>query len=247
MGAPGESTASHEVDTPLGSARVALTVPSSVPTALVVLGHGAGGGVDAPDLALVTGALSAAGIAVARVEQPYRVAGRRLPGATAGLDTAWRAVVAHLLADPALAPLPLVFGGRSSGARVACRTASPAGSTGNVVGVVALAFPLVPPRRPSARPRRGGPAPSRAPELLAAAAAVPVLVVQGERDPFGSPAEVSAAAAGTGVEVLGVPGDHSLRSGRPAAVPEEVGAAVVAAVRAWSDVPGPGLSGIASR
>jgi len=171
---------------------------------LLVLGHGAGGGVEAPDLRAVRDAAVAHGATVARVEQPYRVAGRRAPPPAAQLDQAWTAAVAAVArhvaagADP---PRLLVVGGRSSGARVACRTA---GDTG-AVAVIALAFPFVPPQRPGrGRPRGGEPRPSRASELEQVR--VPVLVVQGERDPFGIP------AARGHVELAVVPGDHSLRT-----------------------------------
>lgn len=133
------------------------------------------------------------GWAVARVEQPYRVAGKRAPVPAPRLDEAFTAVIVSLrLAIPAGR---LVLGGRSSGARVACRTALATGAD----AVLALAFPL----RPPSRPER-----TRAPEL--AAAGVPILVIQGERDPFGAPADFPADLP-TGVEVIGVPGDHSLR------------------------------------
>jgi len=204
------------VATPRGDGRVWVDRPGAAPAALLVLGHGAGGGVEAPDLLAVRAAAVAAGLAVARVEQPYRVAGRRSPAPAAALDEAWVAVIAWLRRapgrgrgggrDPGGGPgrgggslragfgdLPLVVGGRSSGARVACRTASAVGAA----GVVALAFPVHPPGRPDR---------SRLPEL---ALPVPVLVVQGDRDPFGMP----PAAPGRTVHVV-AGGDHSLRAGR---------------------------------
>jgi predicted alpha/beta-hydrolase family hydrolase len=153
-----------------------------------VLGHGAGGGIEAPDLRAVTTALGAAGWTVARVEQPYRVAGKRAPVPGPRLDQAFSAVVVSLrLAVP---DGRLILGGRSSGARVACRTAVGLGAD----AVLALAFPLHPPSRPER---------SRVEELNGAG--VPVLVVQGERDPFGTPSEFPADAT-----VVAVPGDHSL-------------------------------------
>jgi predicted alpha/beta-hydrolase family hydrolase len=170
-------------------------------TGAVVLGHGAGGGVAAPDLRAATAAALDAGFAVALVEQPYRVAGRRSPAPAHHLDEAWTAVVAHLRAG-ALAGLPLVTGGRSSGARVACRTAAATGAA----GVLCLAFPVHPP---------GAPQKTRLAELDAVG--VPVLVVQGDRDPFGMP------PAAPGREVVAVPGNHSLR-GQAAAVTAAVGA-----------------------
>lgn len=182
-----------DLRTPRGLARVHLH-RAGEPRAALVLGHGAGGGVGAPDLVAATAAALAAGVAVALVEQPYRVAGRRSPAPAAQLDEAWTSVVDQLRAG-ALARLPLVCGGRSSGARVACRTAAATGA----VGVVCLAFPLHPPGRPSA--------PSRLPELDAVV--VPTLVIQGERDPFGIPPESERRS------VVLVPGDHGLRAGRP--------------------------------
>jgi predicted alpha/beta-hydrolase family hydrolase len=153
-----------------------------------VLGHGAGGGVAARDLVAATRAAQAIGISVALVEQPYRVAGRRSPAPAGQLDTAWIAVVEHLRGGP-LDDLPLVVGGRSSGARVACRTAEQSGA----VGVLCLAFPVHPPGRPEK---------TRLAELDEVA--VPTLVVQGASDPFGLP---PAAAMR---EVVTVPGNHSL-------------------------------------
>ena len=160
----------------------------SRPRGALVLGHGAGGGVAAPDLVAATRAAVAAGVSVALVEQPYRVAGRRSPAPAHQLDAAWIAVVEQLRAGP-LAGLPLVTGGRSSGARVACRTAAATGA----VGVLCLAFPLV-------RRRRGK---SRQDELDGAG--VPVLVVQGENDRFGPP------RARADREVVVVRGDHGLK------------------------------------
>jgi predicted alpha/beta-hydrolase family hydrolase len=128
--------------------------------------------------------------AVARVTQPYRVAGRRSPPAGPVLDGAWLPVVTKVRSGRGLGLLPVVFGGRSSGARVACRTAS----AGHAAGVLALAFPLHPP---------GHPERSRVDEL--AEPTVPVLVVQGDRDPFGMP------PAAVGRRIVVVAGDHSLR------------------------------------
>ena len=170
-----------------------------------MLGHGAGGGVGARDLVAAAAAAHAEGMSVVLVEQPYRVAGRRSPAPARQLDAAWTAVVEHLLAGE-LRGLPLVVGGRSSGARVACRTS---GATG-AVGVVCLAFPLRPPRRTDP------PAPSRLDEL--AAVKVPVLVVQGARDPFGIPPKARRRT------VVEVNGDHSLRTDA---------AAIEAAVGRW--------------
>jgi predicted alpha/beta-hydrolase family hydrolase len=182
-----------EVDTPHGQAN-AHVHPAVQPRAALVLGHGAAGGVTAPDLVAVTGAALSEGISVALVEQPYRVAGRRSPAPARQLDAAWTAVVDHLLASE-LGGLPLVVGGRSSGARVACRTAEATGA----VAVLCLAFPLQPPGRAATAAR-----PNRLPELDAVK--VPTLVVQGAGDPFGMP------PAGTHRTVVQVPGNHSLRT-----------------------------------
>lgn len=194
-----------EIDTPHGTGRAHLQAVGA-PRAVLVLGHGAGGGVQAPDLVAATTAARSESVSVVLVEQPYRVAGRRSPPPARWLDAAWIAVIEHLRAAE-LRGLPLIVGGRSSGARVACRTGASVGAG----GVVCLAFPLQPPRRTT-----GAPAASRLPELDAVG--VPVLVVQGERDRFGIP---PAAPTRT---VARVPGDHSLRS--------DVGA-VADAVSAW--------------
>ena len=161
-----------EIRTPAGPAIVEIDRPREAATALLVLTHGAGGGVDGADLVAVRGAALKAGIAVARVLQPYRVAGRSSPAAPAPQDEAWLAVIAGLRRRRTLAGLPLVVGGRSNGARVACRTAT----ASTAAGVVALAFPVHPPGKPEK---------TRLPELDGAG--VPVLVVQGDRDPFGMP------------------------------------------------------------
>jgi predicted alpha/beta-hydrolase family hydrolase len=195
-----------ELDTPHGPAKAHLH-PAGEPGAALILGHGAGGGVAAPDLVAATEAAVDEGISVALVEQPYRVAGRRSPAPARQLDAAWTAAVDQLAAGE-LKGLPLVVGGRSLGARVACRTAEASGA----VGVLCLAFPLQPPQRRSAKE----PTPSRLPELDAVK--VPMLVVQGERDRFGIP---PATARRTVIEV---PGDHSLRTDP---------GAVAAAVREW--------------
>jgi predicted alpha/beta-hydrolase family hydrolase len=176
-----------DVDTPHGPARVHLH-GAAEPSGALVLGHGAGGGVAARDLVAATKAAQAIGVSVALVEQPYRVAGRRSPAPAGQLDAAWIAVVEHLRGGP-LADLPLVVGGRSSGARVACRTAAQTGAA----GVVCLAFPVHPPGRPEK---------TRLAELDAVA--VPTLVVQGASDPFGMP------PAGARREVVTVPGNHGL-------------------------------------
>ena len=190
-----------DVETPHGRA-IAHLAPAAEPRGALVLGHGAGGGVGAPDLVAVTGVAGSEAFSVALVEQPYRVAGRRSPAPARQLDAAWTAVIDHLRAGP-LRGLPLVTGGRSSGARVACRTAQAT----RAAGVLCLAFPLHPPGRPEK---------SRLAELDEVD--VPTLVVQGARDPFGMP---PAAANRVVVEV---DGDHSLRTDLDA---------VSAAVREW--------------
>jgi predicted alpha/beta-hydrolase family hydrolase len=187
-----------DLDTPHGRARAHLR-PADAPSGALVLGHGAGGGVGSRDLVAAADAANAAGWSVALVEQPYRVAGRRSPAPAHQLDTAWTAVVDQLRAVE-LRDLPLVTGGRSSGARVACRTAAATGAA----GVLCLAFPVHPPGRPEK---------TRLSELDAVA--VPTLVVQGDADPFGMP------TAGPNRTVVTIAGNHSLRTDLAA-----VGAAV---------------------
>jgi predicted alpha/beta-hydrolase family hydrolase len=199
--------ATLEIGTRHGPARAHLHRAEAA-RAWLALGHGAGGGVTAPDLVAATGAALEIGVSVALVEQPYRVAGRRSPAPAHQLDAAWIDVAEELRARE-ISGLPLVTGGRSAGARVACRTADPT----RAAGVLCLAFPLLPPQRASGKPPT-----SRLPELDAVQA--PVLVVQGERDRFGMP---PGSASRT---VVSVPGDHSLRSDLPA---------VAAAVRDWLD------------
>jgi uncharacterized protein len=190
------------VETPHGPARVQLQAAEDAVGALV-LGHGAGGGVNAPDLVAVGEVARAERFSVALVEQPYLVAGRRAPAPANRLDEAWSAVVEHLR-DGELGNLPLVVGGRSAGARVACRTAAESGA----VAVLCLAFPLHAPGRPDGKTRQH--------ELDAVK--LPVLVVQGASDPFGKP------AAGRGRRVVVVPGNHSLKTDVEA---------VGSAVRSW--------------
>jgi len=194
-----------ELDTPHGPARVHLCTVRE-PVAALILGHGAGGGVSAPDLVAAGDAARAGGLAVAFVEQPYRVAERRTSPPARQLDEAWIAVVERLRARE-LNGLRLVAGGRSAGARVACRTASACGA----VAVLCLAFPLEAPRRsPEAQLK------SRIQELEGVD--VPTLVVQGASDPFGMP------PPGPNRKVVIVAGNHSLRSDR---------AAVGKAIREW--------------
>jgi uncharacterized protein len=181
-----------DVETPHGPARVHLDRTTRAWAGLV-LGHGAGGGVGAPDLVAAAAAAKAEGLSVALVEQPYRVAGRRSPAPAHQLDTAWIAVIERLTAKE-LRGQPLITGGRSSGARVACRTARLTAA----VGVLCLAFPLRPPGRGV----------SRLDELEAVIVAT--LVVQGSGDPFGIPPE------GANRTVIEVAGDHGLKKDIPA-------------------------------
>ena len=174
-----------EIGTPYGPGRAHFHRVDS-PRGAVVLGHGAGGGVESPDLVGATRAANEGGVSVALFEQPYRVAGRRSPAPAKQLDEAWLAVVPQLFPD-----LPLIVGGRSLGARVACRTAEELGA----VAVLCLAFPVHPPGKPEK---------TRLPELDAVT--VPTLVVQGERDPFGIP------PPGANRQVVLIPGTHSLKS-----------------------------------
>jgi uncharacterized protein len=193
------------IQTPHGAASAHLHAVEE-PRAALVLGHGAGGGVSARDLVTATEAAHTQGITVVLVEQPYRVAGRRSPAPAKQLDAAWTAVVEALRAGP-LAGLAIMTGGRSSGARVACRTAGDVGAA----AVLCLAFPLQPPKRST-----GAEAPSRLPELDAVR--VPMLVVQGIRDPFGIP------PPRRGRTVVTVSADHALRADLTA---------VESAVRRW--------------
>jgi predicted alpha/beta-hydrolase family hydrolase len=184
--------ASVTIDTPHGPARAHMQ-PVADARAALVLGHGAGGGVKAGDLVAAARAANELGISVALVEQPYRVAGRRSPAPARQLDAAWLAVVTKLRARR-FRGLPLIAGGRSSGARVACRTAAEAGAA----AVLCLAFPVHPPGRGD------DPSKGRLPELDSVT--VPTLVVQGENDPFGMP------PPGPNRSVVTLPGDHSLRA-----------------------------------
>lgn len=161
-----------------------------------MLGHGAAGGVGTVDLTAAAEAANEAGVAVALVEQPYVVAGRKSPAPAKQLDAAWTAVVEELRGD-AFDGLPLIVGGRSAGARVACRTAAEVGA----VAVLCLAFPVHPPGKGD------DPSKSRLGELDAVD--VPVLVVQGDSDPFGMPTE------GPGRTVVTVAGNHSFKDADP--------------------------------
>ncbi len=193
-----------EVETPHGPARVHLD-PAARPAGTLVLGHGAGGGVEAVDIATAAEVAREAGLTVALVEQPYRVAGRRSPAPARQLDAAWEAVIKELRERDLVAG-PLIAGGRSLGARVACRTVQAVGAA----AVLCLAFPVHPPGK--------GDDPSKSRQGELDAVEVPVLVVQGTSDPFGMPAE------GPGREVVGVAGNHGLKADLDA---------VAAAVREW--------------
>ncbi|MFZ0140808.1 MAG: alpha/beta family hydrolase [Aeromicrobium sp.] len=184
------------VPTPHGDARVHVVRPADEPVGLMMLGHGAGGGVTAHDLSLASEVALGAGLAVALVEQPYRVAGRKAPAPPAQVDAAWCAVAEHLRSE--FGDQPLVAGGRSFGARVACRTAADAGAA----GVLCLAFPVHPPGRPEK---------SRLAELTSVT--VPTLVVQGDHDPFGVP---DPKTLPSWITLAVVTGDHSLKKEAPA-------------------------------
>ncbi|MEU6483036.1 alpha/beta family hydrolase [Streptomyces sp. NPDC046887] len=193
---------------PTGGGDARITWYEAPGAALVLaLGHGAGGGIEARDLVALAAALPAAGVSVALVEQPWRVAGRKLAPAPKRLDEAWRDLWPALRA----AGRPVVAGGRSAGARVACRTAHELGAH----AVLALSFPLHPPGRPEN---------SRAAELLGAGGGVPVLVVQGAADPFGRPAEFPEG----GHELVEVPyADHGFAVPKRAPVGQDEALAVI--------------------
>lgn len=186
-----------DIETPRGLARAHLYSVDE-PRAALVIGHGAGGGVNAPDIQAATRVANEMGVSVALIEQPYRVAGRRAPAPAKHLDEALIAIVEYLR-SASFGSLPVILGGRSMGARVACRVSAQV----RAIGVLCLAFPLQPPARSGKAP-----APDRLPEL--AAVTVPVLIVQGDRDPFGMP---PAAPQRT---IAVVPGDHSLKRDLPA-------------------------------
>ena len=188
-----------EIQTRFGPARVELDKPVGPPF-LLVLTHGAGGGVASPDLLAARAAGLALGAAVARVTQPYRVRGARAPGSPERQDAAWLEVIAALRRG--FRGIPLVQGGRSNGARVACRTATAARAR----AVVALAFPLHPP---------GHPERSRDAELRMAD--TDVLVVNGDRDPFGVPGSSGA------IRVIVLPGETHSLSKHPEAIEQALG------------------------
>lgn len=199
------------VGTEAGDARITWHTAGRARLVLA-LGHGAGGGIEARDLRALAEALPGHGVTVALVEQPWRVAGKKVAPAPKTLDTGWRGVW-PALAEPGL---PVVSGGRSAGARVACRTAAGLGAH----AVLALSFPLHPPGRPEK---------SRAEELLGAG--VPTLVVQGGNDPFGRPEEFPQG----GFELVEVPyGDHGFAVPKRAeTTPERALEIVTGGVREW--------------
>ncbi|WP_026926979.1 alpha/beta hydrolase family protein [Granulicoccus phenolivorans] len=207
----------REVDTPQGPGRwhVSPATADGGVRALLVLGHGAGGGLDGVDLVALAALLPARGITVARFEQPWKVAGKKVATRPPTLDAAWLAAVPALTAEPGLGGVPLVVGGHSAGARVACRCAQELGAA----AVLALSFPLHPPGKPES---------SRLSELLAPT--VPTLVLQGDRDSFGSAGEIRAAVAsadaGERITVVEVTG-----AGHPLGVPARV--RVAGEHRAW--------------
>lgn len=200
------------VPTAAGEARTSTFPAKGRRRALLALGHGAGGGIEAPDLRALAAALPPEGVDVVLVEQPWRVAGKRIAAAPKTLDVAWRDVIAHL-SEAGGRPgkgrpgsgVPMIVGGRSAGARVACRTGLETGAA----GVLALAFPLHPPGKPEK---------SRAEELLGSG--LPTLVVQGGIDPFGAPAEFPALPSGH--RLVGLPaGGHNfaVRKGQEPVIP----------------------------
>ncbi|MFD7873089.1 alpha/beta family hydrolase [Streptomyces sp. NPDC059766] len=202
---------SETVETDAGTARVTWHRAADARLVLAV-SHGAGGGVDARDLRALAAALPAHGVSVALVEQPWRVAGKKVAPAPRTLDVGWRGIW-PAVAEPGL---PVISGGRSAGARVACRTALELGAA----AVLALSFPLHPPGRPEK---------SRAGELLGAG--VPTLVVQGGNDPFGKPGEFPEGGYGL-VEVPS--GDHGFAVPKRADITQEQALEVITdAVVAW--------------
>ncbi|MGW7446957.1 alpha/beta hydrolase family protein [Kitasatospora sp. NPDC054795] len=202
------------VATPVGNARISWHRSVGPARAVLGLGHGTGRGIEAPDLAALAAALPAYGITVALVEQPWKVAGEKEAPASEMLDAGWVPVAERLAAEG----VPLVVGGRSAGARVACRT----GAASGAVAVLAMAFPLHPPGRPED---------SRAAELLGSG--LPTLVVQGGMDPYGGPEEFPVLPAGWRLtEVSAV--DHVFAVPESTPVPAaETLALITGTVTAW--------------
>ncbi|MGY5029668.1 alpha/beta hydrolase family protein [Streptomyces sp. 900116325] len=206
-------TATETVDTDAGPARITW-LRAKKPRLVLAAGHGAGGGTEARDLQALAAALPAHGVSVALVEQPWRVAGKKLAPAPKTLDTGWRGLWPALAAPG----LPVVAAGRSAGARVACRTATELGAH----AVLALSFPLHPPGKPEK---------SRKDELLGSG--VPTLVVQGGHDPFGRPAEFPPGE----YEITEVPyGDHGFAVPKKADLTQDQAMEILtAAVTTWLD------------
>jgi predicted alpha/beta-hydrolase family hydrolase len=205
-----------EVGTSQGPALLDWTAPTAAPVRFIMaLTHGAGGPTSAADLHAARDAAVRLGGGVALVTQPYRVRGARAPGSAERQDQAWIEIMTWLRQESQQPPalVPLIVGGRSNGARVACRTAAAVGAR----GVLALAFPLQPPARRS----RGSDVvtfpPDRSPELRAATTGgAHVLVLNGDRDPFGIP------PAAESIEVVVLKGETHSLSKKPAAVTEAV-------------------------
>ncbi|CAL9566044.1 hypothetical protein SUDANB108_04764 [Streptomyces sp. enrichment culture] len=207
-----DDVTTETVDTDAGTARITWH-RAAEPRLVLALGHGAGGGIEARDLTALAAVLPAHGVTVARVEQPWRVAGKKLAPAPKTLDTGWRGLWPALAAHG----VPVISGGRSAGARVACRTARELGAH----AVLALAFPLHPPGKPET---------SRAGELLGSG--VPTLVVQGGNDPFGRPAEFPDGP----YDLVEIPyGDHGFAVPKRAEISQdEAVAALTDAVAGWA-------------
>ncbi|MGW4840609.1 alpha/beta hydrolase family protein [Streptomyces globisporus] len=201
----------QNVTTDAGEARITW-VPAAAPRRVLAVSHGAGGGIEARDLQALAAALPGHGVTVALVEQPWRVAGKKVAPAPKTLDTGWRGLWPALAAPG----LPVIAGGRSAGARVACRTATELGAA----AVLALSFPLHPPGRPEK---------SRADELLGTG--VPTLVVQGGNDPFGKPGEFPAGS----YTLAEVPhGDHGFAVPKRSGLTEEQAMGILTeAVTGW--------------
>jgi predicted alpha/beta-hydrolase family hydrolase len=190
------------VPTPHGDARLVVR-RAKRPIATLVLTHGAGGGIDAADLTRLARTLPQQEISVTLVEMPWRVQGKKLAPRPQVIDETYLAVVNAMRMRS-----PLIIGGRSAGARSACRIARHVGAK----GVLALSFPLHPPGRPES---------SRLPELLGTR--VPTLVVQGEKDPFGTPEEFPSS-----VDLAVVPAaDHGMRVPRSAPIGQDDALAIV--------------------
>ncbi|MFF4831920.1 alpha/beta family hydrolase [Streptomyces sp. NPDC001315] len=202
----------QEIETDAGRARI-VWHHTEKPRFVLAVSHGAGGGIQARDLQALARVLPGHGVTVALVEQPWRVAGKKLAPAPKTLDVGWRGIW-PALAEPGL---PVISGGRSAGARVACRTAVELGAA----AVLALGFPLHPPGKPEK---------SRADELLGAG--VPTLVVQGGNDPFGKPEEFPEGA----YELVEVPyGDHGFAVPKRAEITQERALEIITdAVGAWA-------------